>query len=88
MLPTSATVTKLLQTVSRGGGVDRGADLRNALGVSQPTVSRAPAPLEVYDAEYVGQMDNWAATADRMAARGLLPPATRASCAFLKPTAC
>jgi hypothetical protein len=28
--------------------------------------------LMVYDAEYVGAMDNWAATADRMQARGLL----------------
>jgi hypothetical protein len=28
--------------------------------------------LQVYDAEYVGQMDNWAATANRMAARHLL----------------
>ena len=31
--------------------------------------------LKVYDAEYVGQEDNWAATAERMAARGLLTPA-------------
>ena len=31
--------------------------------------------LQVYDAEYVGQMDNWAATANRMAARQLLPEA-------------
>lgn len=28
--------------------------------------------LQVYDAEYVGAMDNWAATAHRMQARGLL----------------
>ncbi len=28
--------------------------------------------LQVYDAEYVGEMDNWAATANRMAARHLL----------------
>ena len=28
--------------------------------------------LQVYDAEYVGVMDNWAATAERMHARGLL----------------
>ena len=28
--------------------------------------------LQVYDAEYVGEMDNWAATANRMAARRLL----------------
>jgi hypothetical protein len=28
--------------------------------------------LQVYDAEYVGEMDNWAATANRMAARQLL----------------
>ncbi|PKO42651.1 MAG: transcriptional regulator [Betaproteobacteria bacterium HGW-Betaproteobacteria-3] len=30
--------------------------------------------LQVYDAQYVGQMDNWAATAERMQARGLLTP--------------
>lgn len=30
--------------------------------------------LLAYDSEYVGQMDNWAATADRMLARGLLNP--------------
>ena len=30
--------------------------------------------LEVYDAEYVGQEENWAATADRMSARGLITP--------------
>ena len=28
--------------------------------------------LQIYDAQYVGQEDNWAATATRMAARGLL----------------
>lgn len=31
--------------------------------------------LQVYNAEYVGDIDNWAATADRMAARHLLTPA-------------
>nr|WP_315494419.1 type II toxin-antitoxin system HipA family toxin YjjJ [uncultured Rhodoferax sp.] len=31
--------------------------------------------LMVYDAEYVGAMDNWAATANRMQQRGLLRPA-------------
>ena len=31
--------------------------------------------LQVYDAEYVGEMDNWAATANRMVARKLLNPA-------------
>ena len=31
--------------------------------------------LMVYDAEYVGAMDNWAATANRMRERGLLRPA-------------
>ena len=31
--------------------------------------------LQVYDAEYVGEMDNWAATANRMAARQLLSAA-------------
>lgn len=30
--------------------------------------------LQAFDAEYVGQMDNWAATAERMQARGLLTP--------------
>jgi len=30
--------------------------------------------LQVYDAEYVGEMDNWAATANRMVARKLLKP--------------
>ena len=45
MLPISTVVTKLLQTLRQGGGVASGADLRNALGVSQPTVSRALAPL-------------------------------------------
>ena len=30
--------------------------------------------LLVYDAQYVGAMDNWAATAERMMARGLLTP--------------
>ena len=30
--------------------------------------------LQVYDAEYVGVMDNWAATAERMQARSLLTP--------------
>ena len=30
--------------------------------------------LQVYDAEYVGEMDNWAATANRMLARQLLKP--------------
>ncbi|WP_298210909.1 type II toxin-antitoxin system HipA family toxin YjjJ [Acidovorax sp.] len=31
--------------------------------------------LQVYNAEYVGEIDNWAATANRMAARHLLTPA-------------
>ena len=31
--------------------------------------------LLAYDAQYVGMMDNWAATAERMQARGLLTPA-------------
>ena len=31
--------------------------------------------LQVYNAEYVGEIDNWAATAHRMAARHLLTPA-------------
>lgn len=40
--------------------------------------------LQVYDAEYVGQMDNWAATADRMAARGLLRPGDARQLRFLE----
>ncbi len=31
--------------------------------------------LQAFDAEYIGEMDNWATTANRMAARGLLPAA-------------
>ena len=35
--------------------------------------------LLVYDAQYVGEMDHWAATAQRMQARGLLTPEDRKS---------
>ena len=45
------------------------------------SLHRAGAPgrigmvsLLAYDAQYVGQMDNWAATAERMQTRGLLAP--------------
>lgn len=40
--------------------------------------------LQVYDAEYVGAMDNWAATADRMQARGLLTAADAQHLRFLE----
>ena len=40
--------------------------------------------LSVYDAEYVGQEENWAATADRMAARGLLSAKDAAHLRFLE----
>jgi hypothetical protein len=40
--------------------------------------------LSVYDAEYVGQEENWAATAERMAARGLLPAKDVAHLKFLE----
>jgi hypothetical protein len=40
--------------------------------------------LMVYDAEYVGAMDNWAATAERMQARGLLTPADARQLCFLE----
>lgn len=47
---------------------------------SVPTANRLPpgrigmVSLMVYDAQYVGEMDTWAATALRMQARGLLRP--------------
>ncbi|MEO5795228.1 MAG: type II toxin-antitoxin system HipA family toxin YjjJ [Rhodoferax sp.] len=40
--------------------------------------------LMVYDAEYVGAMDNWAATAERMQARGLLTAADAEHLRFLE----
>ncbi len=40
--------------------------------------------LQVYDAEYVGEMDNWAATANRMAARQLLSAADARSLRLLE----
>ncbi|MGB4117818.1 MAG: type II toxin-antitoxin system HipA family toxin YjjJ [Polaromonas sp.] len=40
--------------------------------------------LSVYDGEYVGQEENWAATADRMAARGLLSAQDAAQLKFLE----
>lgn len=40
--------------------------------------------LQVYDAEYVGEMDNWAATANRMASRQLLHPADAGSLRLLE----
>ncbi|RQO82702.1 type II toxin-antitoxin system HipA family toxin YjjJ [Acidovorax sp. FJL06] len=44
----------------------QGRDLAGRIGM---------VSLQVYNAEYVGEMDNWAATADRMAARHLLTQA-------------
>ncbi len=46
----------------------RGLDTGNAPG------RIGMVSLLVYDAQYVGAMDNWAATAERMQARGLLAP--------------
>ena len=40
--------------------------------------------LSVYDAEYVGQEENWAATASRMAARGLLTAKDATHLTFLE----
>jgi hypothetical protein len=40
--------------------------------------------LLVYDSEYVGTMDNWAATAERMATRRLLTEADAAHLRFLE----
>jgi hypothetical protein len=40
--------------------------------------------LSVYDAQYVGQEENWAATADRMATRGLLSAKDAAHLKFLE----
>ena len=40
--------------------------------------------LLAYDAEYVGEMDNWAATAARMGARGLLRPGDAAHLRLLE----
>ena len=40
--------------------------------------------LQVYDAQYVGQEDNWAATARRMEARSLLRPQDAAQLRFLE----
>ena len=40
--------------------------------------------LEVYDAQYVGKADNWAATANRMAESRLLTPADAAHLRFLE----
>ena len=43
---------------------------RTALGPAGGRIGMVS--LQVYDAEYVGEMDNWAATANRMQARSLL----------------
>ncbi len=40
--------------------------------------------LLAYDSEYIGQVDNWAATASRMAARGLLSDADADRLRFLE----
>ena len=40
--------------------------------------------LLVYDSEYIGEMDNWAATANRMVARRLLTPADAAHLRLLE----
>ncbi len=49
---------------------------RTPLAVDAPLGGRiGMVSLQVYNAEYVGEIDNWAATANRMAARHLLTPA-------------
>jgi hypothetical protein len=40
--------------------------------------------LQVYDAQYVGEMDNWAATAKRMLARQLLKPKDASTLSLLE----
>ena len=45
MAATSPHTESLLQALRRHGGVVTSAQLMDALGVSQPTVSRALAPL-------------------------------------------
>jgi hypothetical protein len=47
------------------------SDAANPLGLGRIGM----VSLMAYDAEYVGAMDNWAATANRMQERGLLRPA-------------
>ena len=55
---------------ARDAGASHGKDALKGLGGRIGMVS-----LQVYNAEYVGEIDNWAATAHRMAARHLLTPA-------------
>lgn len=43
--------------------------------------------LLAYDAQYVGEIDHWAATDQRMQASGLLTPRTQARCACWTPAA-
>lgn len=52
---------------------DRCATWRGGAG-SAPPGRIGMVSLMVYDAQYVGEMDHWAATAQRMRARGLLTP--------------
>jgi hypothetical protein len=59
--------------VFRGGGRVFMESERFDRSVQQGRIGRVGmVSLQVYDAEYVGEMDNWAATAQRMAGRQLL----------------
>lgn len=51
---------------------------------STPSGRIGMVSLLVFDAQYVGQMDNWAATATRLAARQLLTPADANTLALLE----
>ena len=59
-----------------GAGASNGKDALSAQNESKRLGGRiGMVSLQVYNAEYVGEIDNWAATANRMAARHLLTPA-------------
>lgn len=75
MTPQNDLTAHALQALRRQGSVLSSADLQRLLGVSQPTVSRALAPLiQSGQVQKMGEIDNWAATAQRMAERQLLRP--------------
>ncbi len=66
------------QVFSRAGRIfleSERFDRTAQVGQSGPCGRIGMVSLQVYDAEYVGEMDNWAATANRMAARKLLTAA-------------
>ena len=70
MTPQNDLTAHALQALRRQGSVLSSADLQRLLGVSQPTVSRALAPLiQSGQVQKMGEIDNWAAIAQRMAER-------------------